>query len=262
MADSPKPALRHIDDALEGKVVGALRYDAEKGHRIADFQPLVKARAADDAVVQADLDEAVLEGAGLEGCAHEDRHVVEVVLLALRLLDLLADGARLLVAVPGGMDVDLSVLGIVAVGEKRLAEAAFIVGDEVGGGAEDVGGGAVVALQPDDGRARKILVEAQDVVDLRPAPAIDRLVVVADAADVDFCVFSLTGRSAPAGAGPPRGPRIGSDARSGLRPSAEERSSFSPFTGRRWSEGPDEGREPHFCRCRAAPHLPAGILSP
>ncbi len=52
-------------------------------------------------------------------------------------------------------------------------------------------GGAIVALQPDDRRARKILVEAQDVVDLGAAPAIDRLVVVADAADVDLAADSL-----------------------------------------------------------------------
>src|SRR5690606_23210460 len=69
------------------------------------------------------------------------------------------------------------------------------------GGAEDVGGGAVVALQPDDGGARKILVEAQDVVHLRAAPAIDRLVVVADAADVDFCFA----RAVAAGAASLRG---------------------------------------------------------
>ena len=77
--------------------------------------------------------------------------------------------------------------GVGAVGEQRLAEPALIVGDQVRGGAEDMGGGAVVALQPDDGGAGKILVEAQDVVDLGAAPAIDRLVVVADAADVDCC---------------------------------------------------------------------------
>jgi hypothetical protein len=43
---------------------------------------------------------------------------------------------------------------------------------------------AVVALQPDDLGAGKIALEAQDVVDLGAAPAIDRLVVVADAADI------------------------------------------------------------------------------
>ena len=69
-------------------------------------------------------------------------------------------------------------------GAQRLAEPALVVGDQVRGGGEDVGGRAVVALQPDDLGAGKVVLEAQDVVDLGAAPAIDRLVVVADAADV------------------------------------------------------------------------------
>ncbi len=44
--------------------------------------------------------------------------------------------------------------------------------------------GAVVALQPDHLRAGEIALEPQDVVHLGAAPAIDRLIVVADAADV------------------------------------------------------------------------------
>ena len=45
-------------------------------------------------------------------------------------------------------------------------------------------GRAVVALEPDHVGAREILLEAQDVADLGAAPAVDRLVVVADAGDV------------------------------------------------------------------------------
>ncbi len=45
-------------------------------------------------------------------------------------------------------------------------------------------GRTVVPFEADHGGARKIVLEAQDVVDLGAAPAIDRLVVVADAADV------------------------------------------------------------------------------
>ena len=43
---------------------------------------------------------------------------------------------------------------------------------------------AVVLLEPDDLRAGEIALEAQDVADLGAAPAIDRLVVVADAAEI------------------------------------------------------------------------------
>ena len=142
--------------------------------------------------------------------------------LRCALLDLLADGARLLLRIPGGVDDDLGVLRVGAVGEQRLAEPALIVGDEVRGGAEDMGGRAVVALEPDDGGARKILVEAQDVVDLGAAPAIDRLVVVADAADVDF-VFAH-GRARACAALALRGGGVEASARTrrsracGLRP--------------------------------------------
>ncbi len=45
-------------------------------------------------------------------------------------------------------------------------------------------GGAVVPLQLHHRRARKIPLEPQDVVHLGPAPAIDRLVVIAHAAHV------------------------------------------------------------------------------
>src|SRR4029077_20094626 len=70
------------------------------------------------------------------------------------------------------------------VGAQRLAEPAFVVGDDVRGGAEDVAGRAVIALQPDHLGAGKVVLEAQNVVDLGAAPTVDRLVVVADAADV------------------------------------------------------------------------------
>jgi hypothetical protein len=44
--------------------------------------------------------------------------------------------------------------------------------------------GAIIALEPDDLGAGKIVLKAQNVIDLRTAPAIDRLVVIADTADV------------------------------------------------------------------------------
>ena len=177
-----EPALRHIDDALEGEVVGRRVDHAQIGQRVADFGALVEPGAADHAIGQAERDEAIFEFAHLERGPHQDRDVVELVAGALQLLDLLADGAGFFFGVPGAGDGDL--LAVDVFGAQRLAEPAFIMRDQMRGGGEDVAGGAVVALQPDDLGAGKIVLEAQDVVDLRAAPAIDRLVVVADAADV------------------------------------------------------------------------------
>ena len=101
---------------------------------------------------------------------------------ALEPLDLLADPARFLGPVPDADHLDLVALGFL--GPQRLAEPAGIVGDQAGGGGEDVRGRAVILLEPDDLRAGKVLLEAQDVGDLGAAPGVDRLVVVADAAEV------------------------------------------------------------------------------
>src|SRR3546814_9433824 len=55
-----------------------------------------------------------------------------------------------------------------------------VVCDHRIGSVEDVGAGAVVLLQPDGLRAREVLEELLHVLDLGAAPAVDRLVVVAD----------------------------------------------------------------------------------
>ncbi len=175
-------ALRHVDDALEGEVVGGLGGGAQIGEGVADLRPLVEARAADHAIGQAERDEAVLDLAHLGGDAHQHRDLRQLVPGGVDRFDLLADLARLLLRIPGARDADA--LARHVVGAQGLAEPVLVLRDEAGGGREDMAGRAVVALEADDRRARKIVLEAQDVVDLRAPPAIDRLVVVADAAEV------------------------------------------------------------------------------
>src|SRR5690606_28164150 len=117
---------------------------------------------------------------------------------ALRLLDLVANGARFFVRIPGGVDHHLAVLGVVSVGEKGFAEAPFVVGDKMRGCTEDVRRGAIVALQTDNGGAGEILVKAKDIIDLGTSPAVYGLVVVSDAADVNrLSAWALCEQSQP-----------------------------------------------------------------
>ena len=122
------------------------------------------------------------------------------------------------------------------VGAQRLAEPAFVMGDQMRGGGEDVAGGAVIALEPDHRGAGKIVLEAQDVVDLGAAPAVDRLVVVADAADVFGGGRSGAARPLPVipGRGVEREPGISQLARQRLcDPAARSLRARSPgMTGR------------------------------
>ncbi len=182
-----EPALGHVDDALEGEIVRHRMDHAQISQRVADFLALVEARATDHAIRQAERDEAVLELTHLERGAHQDRDLVErvrraVPVVALQLLDLLADGARFFLGIPARGDLDL--LARLVLGAQRLAEPALVVGDEMRGGGEDVAGRAIIALEANDIGAGEIVLEAQDIVDFGAAPAVDRLVVVTDAADV------------------------------------------------------------------------------
>ncbi len=103
-------------------------------------------------------------------------------LRALMGLDLLADEARFLLVVPEARDAHPRAL--LALGPKGLAEPRAVVRDQARGRAQDVPGRAIVALEPDHPGAREILLEPQDVSDFGAPPAVDRLVIVADAGDI------------------------------------------------------------------------------
>ncbi len=173
---------RRIGDALEFEVVGRVERHLEIGRSVSDFLALVETGTADDPIGKPKGDEAVLEGAHLKRGADEDRDLAQGVALPLQLLDILADDAGFLLVVPATFDRDL--IAETGIGAERLAEPSLVMSDQARSRAEDVAGRAVVALQPDDLGAGEVGLEAQDVVDLRAPPAIDRLVVVADAADI------------------------------------------------------------------------------
>ena len=102
---SPSPRLGTLTMRSKARSSAGECDHAQIGERVADFLALVEARAADHAIGQAERDEAVLELAHLERGAHQDGDLVERVrpagaVVALELLDLLADRARLLLGVP------------------------------------------------------------------------------------------------------------------------------------------------------------------
>src|SRR5215210_4406854 len=47
-----------------------------------------------------------------------------------------------------------------------------------------MGGGAVIALKSNDSCAGEVLLESQNIIDLCAPPTVDRLIIVADAAQV------------------------------------------------------------------------------
>jgi hypothetical protein len=163
-----QPALGLVVDPFEREIILRLGDHAQIGQRIADFGALVEAEAADDAVIEADLDEAVFELAGLVLGAHEDRHADRAAPFAFQPFDLLAHPARFLGRVPHADHAHL--VAAVHLGPQGLVVALAVGPDQARRSTQNMRGGAVVLFQPDHFRARKILFEPQDIGHFCPAP--------------------------------------------------------------------------------------------
>ena len=179
---APDAAPRGIQNAFEGEIVGRLIKKAEISQRVADLLPLVKPRPADHTIGQCERNEPVFELARLEPGAHQDCDFAKRVPLALQRLDLLADPTGFLLGIPHGPHDNFFALA--RFGPQGLAEAAAVLRDHAARRPQNVRCRAVVLFEPGDRGARKILLEAQDVADLGAAPAVDRLIVIADTAQI------------------------------------------------------------------------------
>ena len=97
-------------------------------------------------------------------------------------LDLAGDPLRLLLLVVGLEALDLRPAALV--GPELLVGPLGVPRDDGVGRVEDQLGRAVVLLELDDRRVRVVALEVEDVPDVGAAPAVDRLVVVADDGEV------------------------------------------------------------------------------
>ena len=94
----------------------------------------------------------------------------------------LHDETRLVDLVEGRVTSDR--LALAVLGPEVLAEPSRVVGDQCVGRGQDVAARTVILLQPDDLRIRVITLKGLNIFDLRAAPAVDRLIVVADGEEV------------------------------------------------------------------------------
>ena len=175
-------APRFVDDAEQRNVVVRVVDQLEVRDDVLDLLALVELHAREDGVRDAAEQEFVLERPRLGVLAVQDREVTVVVPFRPQSLDLAPDVPRLLLLVREPPVRDL--VAARAGRPELLALAAAVVFDDRIGQAEDVPVGAVVLLQLDHTRVRKVVLELQDVPDVRAAPLVDALVVVPDDAQV------------------------------------------------------------------------------
>ena len=176
------PAPRPVRDAEQRAGVARVREDAQVRGRVPDLRALVEARPADDLVRHVLPDEHVLQHARLRVRPVEDRDLARRDAAVDERGDLGGDEARLGVLVLDLDDADG--IALAEVGEELLRLALAVVLDDRVGRAEDRVRRAVVLLERDDPRAGEVALELHDVADVRAAERVDRLVRVADGADV------------------------------------------------------------------------------
>ena len=190
------PARRDVDDALEADAVGVRAQDAQVGKGVLDLAPRVEPGAADELVADPVAQEQFLDrpGLGVHPVHHRDVARPEAVVLLVAApgergtaaadqpLDLAGDPLGLFLLVVGLEALDADAAGVV--GPQLLVLARGVARDDRVGGVEDQLGRAVVLLELDDGGVGPVAFEVEDVAQVRAAPRVDRLVVVADHAQV------------------------------------------------------------------------------
>ena len=113
-------ALGHVYDPFEREVVGGLTDDAQIGDGITNFGALVKAKATNYPIVNADLYEAVFKFTRLMLRADEDSDTVKRFALILHGLDFLTDAAGLFGTIPNADDPDF--FTVIQLGPQCLAQ--------------------------------------------------------------------------------------------------------------------------------------------
>ena len=174
-------ARRHVDHPPQADVVVRVDDEPHVGERVLDFLALVEPHAADDLVGEPFAHQRVFDRARLRVGAveHGDRRV-DVVGQAragrardeVGLLELVA-----------AAEVD-DPRAALAVGPEVLVLAVAVLADDGRRGVEDDLRRAVVAFELDDRRFGKVLLEVEDVPQVGAAPLVDRLIGIADDAQV------------------------------------------------------------------------------
>ncbi len=148
---------------------------------VLDFGALVETEAADHDVLASVAPQGFFDLPRLGVRAIQHRDVFFRIARHVR-FDLVGDPQGFVFRIRSFVQRDL--VALARLGPEPFPDALGIVGDHGAGGLQDVLGRAVILLQPDGDGARKIPFEIQDVADVRAAPAIDGLILVADHRDV------------------------------------------------------------------------------
>ena len=169
--------LGHIDNAAQAHRIVRVIQDAQVGHHIADFTPLIKARATHHLVRNSGADKDIFQRTGgVIGAVH-DRDIGIAAALIRQGVDFRGDEPRLIVLIIGNIAYDL--LALTVGGPQVLLAAVLIFCNNGIGRVENGLCGAIVLLQQDGVRLRVVALEFLNIADGGPAEGINGLIGIA-----------------------------------------------------------------------------------
>ena len=150
----------YVDDAPQPQIIGGVVDNAQIGQHILDLGPVEELHAADDLIGYAVALKGILHGVGLGVGSVEHGVFLPVDAPTVVHHDLPHYTVGLVGLIEAGLDGDDFPFSVLR--PQSLALAAGVVGDDGVGGVQDVLGGAVVLLQPDDPGAAEVLFKIQN----------------------------------------------------------------------------------------------------
>ena len=171
-----------IDDPTQPDVVLGVGHNGHIGVDVLNLFAVVKPLPAHNLVGDARPGEVVFDGGRLGVHPVKDRVVGQMPPGPQVLADDVCNVHGLVGLVLSPIDMNLFPLAVV--GPELLALSLGVVADHTVGRVEDIGGGAVVLLQPDGPGAGVIFLKVEDVLNGGAPEPVDALVVVAHHADV------------------------------------------------------------------------------
>ncbi len=170
-----------VDDAAQRHVVVRIQHQLQVGECVLDLAAFIEAGAAEHLIRDAGRAQAVFHRPRLRVGAVEDGGRGGVVGLN-RLAHDLDDEVGFVELVGAAVGHNRRAAGLV--GPQHLVFAAAVVAHDRRRGIENHLGGAVVPFELDGDGVREVALEVEDVLHIGAAPLVDRLVGVADHAQV------------------------------------------------------------------------------
>ncbi|KPZ19749.1 Uncharacterized protein ALO56_05260 [Pseudomonas viridiflava] len=168
----------NVDDPFKRRVVATAFQQPQVRHGVLDLGAFEESLAAVDAIWNAFAQQGFFQHPRLGVGAVQNGDVVTRDTGLEHALDGLDHITRFIVFVEGGIQADQ--LAVADIGPQLFAQATAVVDDQAVGRFEDARRGAVVLLQTNDLSVREVGGILVNVLDLRAAPAVDGLIVVAD----------------------------------------------------------------------------------